>query len=622
MDLKLESFSQNQATHSSAGSNTNLHTAGGQENMEFALEGSSQENANILGHGRMTSLMEAAAAGNLGVLILLLGMGGDVSQADADGNNTLHHACIGGHLDVVKRVLIQGTVDINKRGKWGRTPIMLAAKEGHKNVFYYLKEKSDLTLVSDHGDNILHLACLGGNISISRYILSKDIADINVKGRYGRTPLMKAAWGGKVEVFKEIRKRGGDESLVDEHGSNVLHIACHKDNVAMVTYILSENIAGINSRGKLGRTPLMIAATNGQKKVFDLLVKEGGDLLLLDDNHDNILHMACLGGSEDIVKYIVFGRMKNILSQGNINVHSRGMNRRTPLMAAAEGGHTGTFNLLVGKGVNLSARDNLGNNIFHAACLGGNVNMVKYIMSCSFVDIGSTPNNDRLALMLAAEKQRRQVFDLLREVQTLDFIHVDKDFNNILHVACIGGDVAIVKYLLSENMDINIRGHHSRTPLMLAAEYGHRDIFDLLVIEGADVSLEDDEGNTLLHVACVGGHLDMVKYILSRDYINSDISSRGERGQTPVMLAARCGHKAVFYFLVCKGASLSFKDIDDNNILHVACIGGHVKMVECLLSNDIVDINELRQDGTSALMLAVQHGHRDVIDLLKSSGAE
>ncbi|XP_067668066.1 serine/threonine-protein phosphatase 6 regulatory ankyrin repeat subunit A-like [Haliotis asinina] len=619
MDIAPEAMSENQATHG-----TNRHTVSREGTMDLAVEPLSQNEAdmNVVGSGRMTHLMKAAADGNLAGVISLLYSGGNVSLTDADGNNTLHYACIGGNIDVVKRVLIQDIVDINKRGKWGRTPIMLAAKEGHKQIFHLLKEKCDLTLVSNHGDNLLHLACLGGSIAITRYILSKGIADINGRGRYGRTPLMKAAWGGNVEVFKEISRRGGDESLLDDHGSNVLHIACHRDNVAMVKYLISENIAGINSRGKMGRTPVMLAAANGQKKVFRLLVDEGVDLLLQDDNDENILHMACLGGNEDILKYMIFGTMKNILSKGNISVHSRGMKKRTPLMAAAEGGHIGAFDLLVKKGANLSTQDKLGNNIFHAACLGGNENMVKYIMSHGFVNTDCNPKNDRLALMLAAERKHRQVFDYLRQIQTPDFIHVDKDFNNILHVACIGGDVTIVKFLLSRDMDINIRGNRNRTPLMFAAEHGHKDIFELLVVEGADVSLEDDAGNTILHVACLGGHLEMVKYIFSRDYIRNYVETKGERGQTPVMLAAKSGHKSVFYLLVCKGASLSVKDYDGNNIFQVACIGGHVKMVECLLSNDIVDINELRQDGKSALMLAVECGHKDVIDLLQHSGAE
>ncbi|XP_046574267.1 ankyrin repeat domain-containing protein 17-like [Haliotis rubra] len=371
-DIPPEAMSQNQAPHSGNRSDTTIHTSCKEEMMDHAHEALSRNEAdiNVMGNGGMTPLMEAAAAGNLAGLISLLYTGGDVSLSDADGNDTLHYACIGGNVDVVKRVLIQDPVEFNKRGKWGRTPIMLAAQKGHEHIFNLLKGKCDLTLVSDHGDNILHLACLGGSVAITRYILSKDIADINGRGRYERTPLMKAAWGGNVEVFKEISRRGGDESLVDDHGSNVLHIACHRDNVTMVKYLISENIAGINSRGRMGRTPVMLAAANGQKKVFRLLVDEGVDLLLLDDNHENILHMACLGGNEDILKYMIFGTMKNILSQGNISVHSRGMKKRTSLMAAAEGGHIGTFDLLVAKGANLSAQDKLGNNIFTQHALG------------------------------------------------------------------------------------------------------------------------------------------------------------------------------------------------------------------------------------------------------------
>ncbi|XP_046557461.1 protein fem-1 homolog A-like [Haliotis rubra] len=123
-------------------------------------------------------------------------------------------------------------------------------------------------------------------------------------------------------------------------------------------------------------------------------------------------------------------------------------------------------------------------------------------------------------------------------------------------MACIEGHVDIVKYVLSQKVaGINSRGECGSTPLMMAAAKGHRDVFDLLVSKGADVSLVDDDGDNNLHVACIGGHVDMVKYVLSQKV--ADINSRGQYGRTPVMLAANMGHREVFDLLVREGADVS-----------------------------------------------------------------
>lgn len=49
--------------------------------------------------------------------------------------------------------------------------------------------------------------------------------------------------------------------------------------------------------------------------------------------------------------------------------------------------------------------------------------------------------------------------------------------------------------------DINIRNNRNQTPLQLAVTQGHTELVQLLVAEGADVNMEDEDGDTVMHVA-------------------------------------------------------------------------------------------------------------------------
>lgn len=49
--------------------------------------------------------------------------------------------------------------------------------------------------------------------------------------------------------------------------------------------------------------------------------------------------------------------------------------------------------------------------------------------------------------------------------------------------------------------NIEIRNNRQQTPLLLAVSQGHMSIIELLVSKGADVRVEDEDGDTCLHLA-------------------------------------------------------------------------------------------------------------------------
>ncbi|XP_071078470.1 fibronectin type 3 and ankyrin repeat domains protein 1-like [Haliotis cracherodii] len=154
---------------------------------------------------------------------------------------------------------------------------------------------------------------------------------------------------------------------------------------------------------------------------------------------------------------------------------------------------------------------------------------------------------------------------------------------------------------------------------MEAAYRGHRKVVELLVSEGADVSLVDVVGHNILHHACRGGDVETVKYVLSLHVV--DINSRGG-SRTPVMWAADGGHRDVVELLMSEGADVSLVDVVGDNILHLACMGGDVEMVKYVLSLNVVDIDARNKWGRTAADVARLGGHQPLVKLLKSPGAQ
>ncbi|XP_067668045.1 ankyrin repeat domain-containing protein 50-like [Haliotis asinina] len=621
------------------------------------------DDINKKGKEGLTPVMWAARRGYKELVDFLVKKGADVKLVDGIGNNILHWACFGGHVPMVKHVVSKNIGDINCRGRDERTPLMCVARQGNKEMFHLLVSKGGLTSQVDaDGNNILHLACWGGNIEIVEYILSHDDVDINGRGQFGRTPLMAAAYKGHGKIFDLLVTKGADHTAVDDAGGNVLHVACLGGHMDIVSCVLELDMLDINSNGQCGRTPLMMAASNGDRDIFDLLVNKGADATLLDEDNNTILHLAAKGGHVEIVKYALAvksvdinarnkhhetatmlatdgsevcnllvshrdvldtdlhvacmdGKLKSvrdILDHSLEDIDKPGKGGMTPVMWAARRGHREMVDLLVKKGADAKRVDDVGNNILHWACYGGHVAMVKHVVSKNMVNTNIKGRDDRTPLMCAARQGIKDMFQLLVSKGGLPS-HVDRDGNNILLLACWGGNVKIVDYILShDNVDINGKGQSGRTPLMGAAYKGHDKIFDLLVTKGADVNVVDDDGDNVLHSACLSGHVDIVSRILKLQKV--DINRRGQCGRTPLMMAARMGDREIFDLLVKEGADATLVDGDSNTILHLASEGGNVNIVKYALEVKNMDINARNKRNETATMLA-QKGS-DVCNLL------
>ncbi|XP_048241730.1 uncharacterized protein LOC125374644 [Haliotis rufescens] len=572
------------------------------------------------GLGHQTAVMMAAEGGHCDVYNLLVLEGADLSITDRYRTDCLMLACEGGgNVSIVKHLLSLNTFDINRRGWWQQTAVMIAAERGHSDVYNLLVlEGADLSLTDEDNRDCLMLACKGDDMSIVKHLLSLKTFDINRREGWSKqTAVMMAAEVGQYDVYNLLVLEGADLSLSDESNRDCLMFACEGGNVSIVKHLLSLNTFDINRRGWWQQTAVMIAAERGHSDVYNLLVLEGADLSLTDEDNRDCLMLACKGGDMSIVKHL--------LSLKTFDINRRGvLEKQTAVMMAAERGQYDVNNLLMFEGTDLSLADEDDSDCLMLACEEGNVSIMKHLLSLKTFDINRRGGwSKQTAVMMAAERGQYDVYNLL-VLEGADLSLTDEDNCDCLMFACEGGNMSIVKHLLSLKIfDINRRwGSPKQTAVMMAAERGQYDVYNLLVLEGADLSLADEDNRDCLMLACEGGNVSIVKHLLSLKII--DINRRcGSPKQTAVMMAAKKGHYDVYNLLVLEGADLSLTDESNRDCLMLACKEGNVSIVKHLLSLKTLDINVQRESlKQTAVMIAAKKGHYDVYNLLVLEGAD
>ncbi|GLC41437.1 hypothetical protein PLESTB_001011600 [Pleodorina starrii] len=187
--------------------------------MSYLLQnhGASAARADSLGR---TALMHAAAAGAVQAVQLLLSLDPplELTQTDHQGYGPLHHACLGGSVEVVE-ALSQRGLALSPTDPGSLALLRLACKCGHEAVVdWMLRAGVGLReLVADGGGNPVFAAVRGGSSAVVDVLLAHG-ARIDPRDTKGRTPLGVAAEAGDTAMCQHLVAAGADLLAADNHG--------------------------------------------------------------------------------------------------------------------------------------------------------------------------------------------------------------------------------------------------------------------------------------------------------------------------------------------------------------------------------------------------------------------
>ena len=142
-----------------------------------------------------------------------------------------------------------------------------------------------------------------------------------------------------------------------------------------------------------------------------------------------------------------------------------------------------------------------------------------------------------------------------------------------------------------------------------------------LIEAGASVAKVDTTGNTPLAYAARGGHVTIVRSLLSADAVANTSSLQGD---TPLHLAARRGSRACVAELLAAGADANELDGRHQTALLIACRHAHWDAARVLAEQGrIDDVNaQDAQYGRTALHWAARNGSVEVVATLLRARAE
>ena len=217
----------------------------------------------------------------------------------------------------------------------------------------------------------------------------------------------------------------------------------------------------------------------------------------------------------------------------------------------------------------------------------------------------------------------------------------EADGMTALHWAVRGDDLDTVQLLIKAGANVSAANRYGITPLSLAATNGNPAIALALLKAGANPNAPGPDGETVLMTAARAGNADIVNALIDRG-VNVNATETWQ-GQTALMWAAAENHGAVIKALGAHGVDLnarskelSFPDYRyETNGMAVFQLpkGGWTALMYAARQNskeavaalaDVhADLNATtKQEGTTALQIAVINIHYDLANLLLDRGAD
>ena len=167
---------------------------------------------------------------------------------------------------------VQDSTDITKPISY-----LEEALKGNLMPAIILLEKKQINInapISEQtGDTLLHLACFYSYYNVTRTLIEKFNADINIQNYYKMTPL---------------------------------HIACNNKNkdIIILNYLLNKKDINIEAQDCNGLTPLSTTVINNFNLGFLFLISKGADINRLDYFQNNLLYFALVHNNIFVMNFL------------------------------------------------------------------------------------------------------------------------------------------------------------------------------------------------------------------------------------------------------------------------------------------------------------------------------
>jgi ankyrin repeat protein len=431
------------------------------------------------------------------------------------------------------------------------TRLVEAVKRGDRNAAAVLARAGGVNGIEADGTTALHWAVRNGDADTARLLLERG-ANASARNRYGVTPLSLAATNGDAALIRRLLVAGADPNTTVTEGQTVLMVAARTGRPEAIEALVEAG-ADVNARESwMGETALMWAAADNHADAVRALVKHGAQI---DARSATVAYPP--QKPKDPSNYVT-----SFVPKG----------QWTPLMYAAREGAAEAAMALADLGADVNVQDPEGVTPLLEAILNAHFDLAAQLLKR-----GANPN--------LADKAGMAPLYAAIDMNTPPWERSRPDAKITTELDCLG----LMKVLLDHGADVNARiksrllsRYHAggapgmiegTTPLIRAAKYANRDMVELLVSRGADVTLAQTDGTTALMFAAGvkysitqqgdppnhGTLDDAVAIVKLLHEKGADLNTANTRGETALYGAAFAGRNKVIRYLADSGGRLDVR---------------------------------------------------------------
>lgn len=456
----------------------------------------------------------------------------------------------------------------------------------HSYIAAILDHVKEVNVQSEHQPRMLLLRLATGKTQMPKVL--ENLGSRIERGQsqaieYGRL-LRTAAELGQVEAVSRFLELPEMDVQAAEKttGRTALHYAAKRDHLDIVKLLHSHG-SQLSATDHEGRTAIHDSITRSSYDCLEFFLKEGVGDIPPDKNGDSLWHLAALRDKQALE---TLGRYLTPIPRLSEKRNRAGL---SPLMCAAQSGSAENVDWLLQAGCcNVMDATSDGTTALEFAA-GGRSHEASLSIARLLLHSGYAENSDisvNRSFLIAAKSGNIGLMELLLS-QGADLDAEDINGRNVVHFACDGQALDVLRFLRHKNVDWNKRGSYWKdnewwtgvSPIHLVAQLLEPDILDYLLDEGlaSDINATTDPPMTALYIATWSSNPLAISTLLSR---NVDLTIKGVGGELPIEMAARFGKQAVIAAFLQHDRSREVLNDHGLKCEILAIKGGHKKAAQ------------------------------------------